>query len=77
MRIIEMQPVESSNIEAVGFGPDEGKDHGVLRVQFKSGKQYEYDNVPESVYQDFLTAFSPGRFFNETIRKTYQGRKVE
>lgn len=49
-----MKPVSSSNVACIGF------ENGVLRVQFHNGYVYEYYNVPESVYKDFLHAPSKG-----------------
>jgi hypothetical protein len=43
-----------------------------LAVTFKTGKTYTYFEVPEDVYEDFLSAPSKGRFFNERIRDRYR-----
>jgi hypothetical protein len=45
--------------------------NGNLFVRLKSGKFYEYENVPEEVYQDFIAADSLGKFFGENIKDQY------
>ena len=47
----EMQYVDSSNIEAIGYDPDNQE----LHVRFlKSGETYVYYSVEEWVFQEFL-----------------------
>ncbi len=43
-----------------------------LFVTIKPQKVYEYANVPESLYQDFLKADSLGKFYAEHIKGKYQ-----
>jgi KTSC domain len=57
--------VESSNIEAIGYRA------GVCQVDFLSGSRYQYFEVPEWVFQDFLEAGSKGRFLNEVFKAEY------
>ncbi len=40
-------------------------ENDTLFVRLKSGRFYEYENVPESVYQDFINADSLGKFFGD------------
>ena len=54
--------VESSFVEEIGF------ENGLLRVVLKSGT-YDFCNVPESVYYEFLNSSSKGEFFNEYFWK--------
>ena len=44
--------VRSDAVSGVAYDP--GKN--VLTVQFRSGGLYQYDGVPESLYEDFLAA---------------------
>jgi hypothetical protein len=67
---MNMTPVNSSNIEAVGY------EDGRLQVNFKSGSRYVYEDVPRHIADDFLAADSPGRFFVHFIKGVYKGRKV-
>ena len=64
--------VLSREIEWIGY---EHK-RNMLQVEFIVGAIYQYENVPETVYQEFLTAPSHGRFFESNIKNKYQVRKV-
>jgi len=70
--MIEMQPVESSNLAAVGY--DEPAE--VLYIEFKSGSTYTYENVPYYVYEELLSADSKGQYFHKYIRSEYEFHKV-
>jgi hypothetical protein len=59
---IDMIEVESSNIEAIGWRA------GVCQVDFLSGSRYQYSDVPEWVFQEFLEADSKGRFLNQVFK---------
>lgn len=43
----------------------------VLRLEFDNLSHYDYLNVPESVYEELVTADSAGRYFNQKIKNTY------
>jgi len=58
------EPVDSSNIEAVGYGVARGN----LWVKFKGGAKYVYYHVESRVYLDFRAAPSKGRFLFRVIR---------
>ena len=66
------QMVLSTEIEWIGY---ETKKH-MLQVEFIAGGIYQYENVPESVYQSFLDASSHGQFFESQIKGRYSYRKV-
>lgn len=73
MDTVKMVPVSSSNMAALGYDPDSQ----VLTVQFhgkdeKSGRVYQYQNVPAWLYGDMLGSDSVGMFFNQTIRANGQ-----
>ena len=52
--------VLSREIEWIGY---EHK-RNMLQVEFIVGSIYQYENVPETVYQEFLTAPSHGRLMS-------------
>ena len=61
----EMEFVDSSNVEAIGY--DSGSQE--LHVRFlKSGETYVYYNVDEWVFQEFLSADSKGKYLNANIK---------
>lgn len=64
---IEMVPVKSSNVIAVGYKG------GNMYVEFASG-HYEYDNVPKEVYDGFLASESKGKYMWANVRGKYEYR---
>jgi len=66
--MIALDPVESSQIHAVGFDPATG----VLAIQFKNksgpGNVYHYANFSQSQYNDFVAAESIGKYFGQNIK---------
>jgi hypothetical protein len=47
-----------------------------LCIEFVSGKIYEYEQVPASVYLGLSSAFSKGTFFNKFIKDRYRYREI-
>jgi hypothetical protein len=64
---MEMFPVISSNLAAVGYDFDSA----VLRVEFLKGGMYEYHGVPSEVYEGLINASSKGQYFSQFIKKSY------
>lgn len=56
--------VSSSNIRAVGYDPNTL----TLGVQFLTGTEYQYNDVPQHVYDGFFQAGSVGRYFNQHVK---------
>jgi len=46
--------------------------NGEMTVEFSSGSEAVYLDVPENVFQDFVNAPSVGRYFNQNIRGQYE-----
>jgi hypothetical protein len=67
-----MIPVESSNIQEIGYN----ESFQTLRVAFKNSSLYEYANVPIVVYQAFMVSDSKGRYLNSQIKNKYPCTKV-
>lgn len=65
-------PVNSSNIRSIGYDPQ----MATLEVEFTSGDVYQYFNVPENLYRQFLDTSSHGQFLNDHIRYNYRYQKV-
>ena len=55
--------VESSCVAEIGYDPGQR----LLEVQFNSGAVYQYPDVPEDVYQAFISADSIGVYFRQHI----------
>ena len=47
-----------------------------LRVVFVSGLVYDYEKVPEEVYQAMRSSGSKGKFLNTAIKGHYPFKKV-
>lgn len=67
---MNMMPVSSSNLAAVGY---DGRN---LYVEFHSGWLYEYANVPRNVYESLLSADSKGKFLHYYIKGNYSYRRL-
>ncbi len=67
------QQVESSNISAVKYDPEDS----TLYVVFTSGGHYSYAGVPQDVYDSLMEAESVGKFFHASIRNAFQAKKME
>ncbi len=77
----EMVPVDSSNLEAVGYDDDAE----MLYIAFQAKRNtpstlYQYFNVPRQVYDDLInleaTGGSVGRYFHQNVREIYQYSKL-
>lgn len=72
MPYIPTEPVESSNLERVGYD----RRTQTLRVVFHGGRVYDYVPVPETEYRALLEAESKGKFLNARIKPMYGFRNV-
>jgi hypothetical protein len=71
---MELKPVKSSNIEAVGFDEETQE----LHVQFKGGTVYAYDSVPSEIHQELLgDGIEIGGRFHKLIRDKYKTKKLK
>ena len=66
------QPVSSSNLAEVGYhAPTQ-----TLEVCFKSGRTYQYFDVPERIRNGLMTAGSPGGYLNREVKGKYRYARV-
>ena len=70
---MKMIKVKSSNVEAIGYNPDTKE----LRVQFKGGAVYKYNEIPHIIFCKFITAESYGNFLAENIKGKYEFKKLK
>lgn len=63
--IVKWQTFDSSHIAKAAYY------EGDLYVEFKSGKRYQYFDVPATVITDMHNADSIGKFLNEEIKDAY------
>jgi hypothetical protein len=59
-------------IAEVGYDADSSK----LYVKFLNGVTWEYDDVPESVFDGLIGGGSAGSYFRNNVRDSYDGREV-
>ena len=69
---MEMTPVESSNLAAVGYEPESG----ALHVQFNNGATWVYAGVPPDVFDAMMDSPSKGSFFARTIKNQYPSTRT-
>jgi hypothetical protein len=68
----DMTPVDSSSVASVGY--DEVAQE--LWVEFVGGRTYVYSPVPETTYQELVSAGSVGAYVNREIKPHYNCRVV-
>lgn len=69
---MELKPIRSSNLEAIGHDPDSQE----LQVQFKGGGVYAYDGVPKELFEELLNAKSVGSLFHAKIKDKFKFRRL-
>src|SRR6266700_366425 len=70
---IQLIPVESSNLAAVGYDPNRFE----LFIAFLDGSLYRYDGVPPEEYRGLMTAWdSHGSYFYNEIRLNYEFERI-
>ncbi len=67
---IAMKSVSSSSISSIGYR------RRLMKVEFNSGRTYEFKSVPRSVFDQFIQSNSKGEFFNKNIRGTFVEKEV-
>lgn len=70
---MNLKPVKSSNIEAVGYDEETQE----LQVQFKGGSIYAYDSVPSTEHDELINAKSIGGHFHKAIKDQYKTKKIK
>lgn len=69
---IDLKPVKSSNIKAVGYDPV----NHALRIQFNSDAVHEYESVTPDKHTALMNAPSIGSHFHANIKSAHKSRKV-
>jgi len=65
---MDMIPVNSSAIHAIGYDPiSQG-----MKITFNQGSTYDFCNVPQHVFDSFISSTSKGSYYNQNIRDRYQ-----
>lgn len=66
-------PVESSMIYDIGYDPETE----TLEIGFNSGTVYQYYDVEQDVFDDFMKADSKGRYFLNNVEPFYSYARVQ
>lgn len=69
---MEREWVHSRVFRSVGYDPATG----VLELEFKGGRIYQYEQVPAELYPQFFDGRSVGHFYNSAIKGRFQCRLV-
>lgn len=69
---MERESVGSSTVLSIGYEPT----NSTLEVEFKNGGLYQYYNVPEPIYQQFMASDSKGKFLHAYIKPAYPCSRV-
>jgi len=69
---MQRKAVESSNIAEIGYH----QESATLEILFRTGRMYQYFDVPLKVYQGLVHADSCGRYLNREIKGQYRYARV-
>jgi len=70
---MKMEPVESSNVKAVGHDPATS----TLRVEFHKGGIFDYEGVTSEKHAAFMASASKGSHLHKHIRSAHLCKKYE
>jgi len=73
MNIPEMTPVDSSNVESVGYD----KDSQNVFVSFLNGSIYVYKGVAENEFENLRDAASVGSYLHRNFKNVYPYERVQ
>jgi hypothetical protein len=68
----DMEYVDSSNVEAIGFDEDANEIH----VQFHGGRTYVYAETDLATYEDLRDADSIGSYLNRVLKPNFPCREL-
>jgi hypothetical protein len=69
---MEYRDVSSSNIRSIGYDAESS----ILEIIFLSGPRYAYYDFPESLWFEFDSAESHGKFFHAHIKGHFREAQV-
>lgn len=69
---MNMIQVNSTNIDSIGYDVQKS----ILVIRFLDESEYEYIDVPEYAYFDFLDAPSKGKYAHENIYNVYRSNRI-
>lgn len=69
---MDLKKVKSSTIDELGYDPATS----TMRVKFKTGGVYDYDQVTPQVFTEMAGAKSVGGYFHKKIRTKFKHSKI-
>lgn len=69
---VEMIPVSSSNISAIGYDCD----NQIVHVEFLNGTKYIYKGVPQHDFDGLRNAPSVGSYLHRNFKNVYPYERV-
>ncbi|MCA9653314.1 MAG: KTSC domain-containing protein [Myxococcales bacterium] len=70
---MEREPVESSALASIGYDPSER----VLEIEFRTGKVYQYLEVPPELHAWLMQVKNKGGVFSRKVDGQFQFRRVD
>ena len=70
---MDREPVDSSNIESIGYDAASK----ILEVEFRNGSIYQYKGISQEIYNELMEADSVGSFLHRIIKNVYACERVE
>jgi len=69
---MERKRVSASNLRSVGYDAD----RQLLEIEFSSGAIVQYAGVSPEVHRRFMSAPSPGSFFQDQIEENFSSKRI-
>lgn len=69
---MDRMPVDSSNVASIGYDAATM----TLEVEFQGGSVYQYFDVPQNVYDAFVSCESKGGFLHQNIKGVFRYARV-
>lgn len=70
--MVDMVPVNSSNVEAIGYDSS----NEIVHVKFLDGSVYIYKGVTESEYLNLKSAASIGSYLHRNFKNVYPYERI-
>ncbi len=66
------ESIDSSMMLSIGYDPDTS----ILEIEFNGGEIWQYFDFPETIWYEFESSDSKGRFFHREIKKQYTESRI-
>ena len=73
MNNVVMTPINSSNVESLGYD----EQNQIVHVRFLNGTLYIYKDVPKYEFEGLLNAASVGSYLHRNFKNVYAYERIE